>query len=213
MTAAKMLAVFEDFNDPRDEPPPPAPEPLGFAANDIGRIREEAWTEGYMTGRQQTGAVRGDETLTAKLLTSVHQLESETSEVVDAAALLVADLLVSTVVTVTSDELAARLLGRVRMVADWIKPVLAVTPEFVIHDAAGSTRRFGDISALSHALDGGDIDQDVSIRWQRGEATISRESLLEDLREAIVPLSAGLTIEHSRSNQNELDQSSTVTGI
>jgi hypothetical protein len=195
MTTATMHPVFEDFNEPRDPPPPPPPEDPSSGVNDIGQIREEAWTDGYMTGCRQSGTQSAEQTLTARLLTSVHELESGTSGVVDAAALSVADLLVNTVVAATSDEWAARLLERVRMVADWIKPALTGAPEFVIHDAGGTARRFGDISALSHALDDGDIDQDVSIRWQRGEATISRKTLLEDLREAVIPLSAGLTNE------------------
>jgi hypothetical protein len=206
MTAGTMLAVFEDFNDPRDETPPPPVEDPCSAADGIGQIREEAWTDGYMTGRQESGNQSGDQSLTARLLTSVHELESKTSGVVDAAALILADLLVNTVIAVTSDEWSARLLERVRMVAGQIKPALAGAPEFVIHGTGGTERRFGDISELSRALEGGDIIQDVSIRWQRGEAMISRKALLEDLREAIIPLSAGLT---SGLNDQQITRQST----
>jgi hypothetical protein len=193
MTTGTMLAVFEDFNEPREESLLPPIEDLASDGNDLGQIREEAWTDGYMSGRQEIRTESADRALTARLLTSVHELELKTSGVVDAAAMLVADLLVNTVITLTSDEWSARLLERVRMVADRIKPALTVAPEFELRDAGGIVRRFGDISDLSRALDGGDADQDVSIRWQRGEATISRKALLEDLREAIIPLSAGLT--------------------
>jgi hypothetical protein len=66
-----------------------------------------------------------------------------------------------------------------------------------LRDDAGLERRFGDISSLSRALDEGIIGEDVTIKWQRGEATISRETLLEDLREAVIPLSAGLVNEQN----------------
>jgi hypothetical protein len=50
-------------------------------------------------------------------------------------------------------------------------------------------------------LEAGGGGQDVTIRWQRGEATISRMALLADLREAIIPLSAGRIIEQDARNQ------------
>jgi hypothetical protein len=96
-----------------------------------------------------------------------------------------------------SDDWPVKLLDRVRMIADRIKPALIVEPEFVLRDDGGTERRFGDISTLSRALDEGIVGQDVTIRWQRGEATISRESLLEDLREAVIPLSASLVNEQN----------------
>jgi len=46
-------------------------------------------------------------------------------------------------------------------------------------------------------LDDGIVGEDVTIRWQRGEAIISRTNLLEDLREAVMPLSAGLVNEQN----------------
>jgi hypothetical protein len=193
MTTGTMLAIFEDFNEPSGDPVPVLADDLSPVADETGQMREEAWTDGYMTGRHESGNPNGDQTLTARLLTSVYELEAKTSGVVDAAALVLADLLINTVIAVTSDEWSARLLERVRMVADRIKPALTVAPEFELRDAGGMVRRFGDISELSRALDGGDAGQDVSIRWQRGEATISRKALLEDLREAIIPLTAGLT--------------------
>ena len=115
----------------------------------------------------------------------------------DAASLAVADLLINTVIAVASDDWPAKLFGRVRMIADRIKPALTVAPEFVLRDDGGTERRFGDIASLSRALDEGVVGEDVTIKWQRGEATISREALLEDLREAVIPLSAGLVNEQN----------------
>jgi len=138
------------------------------------------------------GGVRDQgQEMTARLLTSVHDLSGSTSEAVDTAALIVADLLVNTVIAVTSDGWSARLLDRVRMVADRLKPALTVAPEFLLRDESGTVRHFNDITDLSRALDAGATGEDVTIRWQRGEATISRMALLEDLRDAIIPLSAG----------------------
>jgi hypothetical protein len=191
MATDTLLAVFEDFNDPRALPAPPAAEDEPAPFGDIGEIRSLAWTEGYMTGRQEPGTRDSGQPLAAKLLTSMYDLGAKTSEAVDAAAVAVADLLVSTVIAVTSDEWSERLLDRVRLVADRIKPALTVAPEFVLRDDRGTEQRFDDISDLSRALDGGGTGEDVTIRWQRGEATISRSALLEDLREAIIPLSAG----------------------
>jgi hypothetical protein len=201
MTTDTMFAVFEDFNEPRDDPPaPPAEEePLPFG--DIGGIREAAWTEGYLTGRQNSGTQDSDQPLTATLLTSVHELGTTTSEAVDAAALTVADLLVSTVITLTSDTWSTRLLDRVRMVADRIKPALTVAPEFILRDDHGTEQHFGDISDLSRVLESGCVGEDVTIRWQHGEAAISRTAFLEDIREAILPLSAGRVSEQHRGDR------------
>jgi hypothetical protein len=201
MATDTIYSVFADFNEPRDKPAalPIDDEPLPFG--DIGEIRAAAWTEGYLTGRQESGSQNSDQSLTAKLLTSVDELSSTTDAAVDAASLVVAELLVNTVIALTSDAWSVRLLDRVRLVAERIKPALTVAPEFVLRDSHGSEQRFGDISDLALALDAGGTGEDVTIRWQRGEATISRMALLEDLREAIIPLSAGLVNEQHARNQ------------
>jgi hypothetical protein len=201
VTSSMLLAVFEDFNEPRDEPSAPSAEDVPPPADDIGETREIAWTEGYLTGRQQSGAGDSDQPLAAKLVTSIYELGAKTSEAVDAAALAVADLLVDTVITVASDAWSAQLLDRVRAVADRIKPAVAVAPEFVLRDAHGTVRQFGELSDLSRALEAGDTAEDVTIRWQRGEAIISRRAILEDLREAIIPLSAGRAHRQDARNQ------------
>jgi hypothetical protein len=197
MTAGAMFAVFADFNNHGDDPPPEPIEAEPSHADEIGHIREEAWTEGYLTGRQEPADPSGDGKLTAKLLTSLYELDAKAEDAVDAASLVVADLLVNTVLAVTSQDWSAKLLGRVRMVAERIKPALSVAPEFVMRDDGGIERRFGDISSLSRAFDDGIVGEDVTIRWQRGEAIISRTNLLEDLREAVMPLSAGLVNEQN----------------
>jgi hypothetical protein len=201
MTTDTIFAVFEDFNDPPDEPAAPPVSDETLPSSEIGEIRETAWTEGYMTGRQDNSAHDSLQPLAAKLLTSVYDLGTATSQAVDAAALAVIDLLVDTVIAMTSDAWSARLLDRVRLIADRIKPALAVAPEFVLRDTNGTVRTYGDISELSRALEAGDAGEDVTIRWQRGEATISRTALLEDLREAIIPLSAGRADEQYARNQ------------
>jgi hypothetical protein len=191
MASDTVFAVFEDFNEIRDEPPAPPDEEASVPFDEIGGIRDAAWTEGYMTAREECGPRSEDSSLTAKLLTSVHELGATTSRAVDAAALAVADLLVSTVIAATADGWSARLLERVRIVAERIKPALTVAPEFVLRDDQGTEQSFADLLDLSRVLEAGCIGEDVTIRWQRGEATVSRMALLEDLREAIVPLSAG----------------------
>ncbi|HEX3574722.1 MAG TPA: hypothetical protein VHU42_08995 [Rhodopila sp.] len=191
MTTDTMFAVFADFND-REHEPPPAVEEAPPAVDELGQIRAEAWTDGYMTGRQEPVGQSRESCLAAKLVASLHDMDAKAADAVDAASLAVADLLVNTVIAVASDDWPAKLLSRVRMVADRIKPALAVEPEFVLRDDGGSERRFADIDSLSRALDDGLVGEDVTIRWQRGEATISRTALLEDLRAAVIPLSAGL---------------------
>jgi hypothetical protein len=197
MTTDTMFAVFADFNDARDEPPPPPVEEPQPAFDEIGQIRDQAWTDGYLAGRQEPIGDAPDSRMTAKLVTSLYELDSRTADAVDAASLAVADLLVNTVIAVASDEWPRKLLSRVRMVADRIKPALTVEPEFLLRDDSGTERRFGDIASLSRALDDGVVGEDVTIKWQRGEATISRTALLEDLREAVIPLSAGLVNEQN----------------
>ena len=189
MTTVTALAVFADFNEPREESPLSPVDDAPASPGDLGEIREEAWTDGYLTGRQERHAQGSDQSVAAKLLTSVHELDADIAQAVDAASLAVADLLVSTVVAVTSDAWPSRLLDRVRAVAGRIKPAVTVAPEFVLRDDDGTTRCFGDISQLSQALEAGQTGEAVTIRWHRGEATISRTALLDDLRDAIVPLS------------------------
>lgn len=191
MTTDAMLAVFADFNDPGDEPPPPAEEDHS-AADEIGRVREAAWTDGYLTGRRDPGRGHADRVLTAELLTALHDLDGKTADAVDAASLAVADLLVGAVIAMASDAWPAGLAERVRMVADRVKPALTVAPEFILRDDDGTERLFADIAGLTRAVEDGLSGESVTIRWRRGEATISRTSLLEDLRDAVMPLSAGL---------------------
>lgn len=197
MTTDALFAVFANFNDPIDEPRAAPIEEAPPAVDETIQIRQEAWTEGYLAGRQRPSDEIPDATLTAKLLTALDDLAARTAQEVDAASLAVADLLISTVISVVSDEWPARLLSRVRMIADRIKPALTVAPEFVLRDDGGTERRFADIDSLSRALDQGVVGEDVTIRWHRGEATISREALLEDLREAVIPLSVGLVNEQT----------------
>jgi hypothetical protein len=194
MTTDTTFAVFEDFNEPREAPAPPPAEDEPAPFDELGEIREQAWTDGYLTGRQERDAHGNDQAISARLLTSVHDLEAKAAEAVDAASVVVADLLVNAVIAVTTDTWSARLLDRVRSVADRIKPALTVAPEFVLSNDEGNTRCFGDISALSHALEAGDAGESVTIRWHRGEATISRSALLADLRDAIIPLAANPTV-------------------
>ena len=201
MTTDTPFAVFEDFNEPREDAPPPVVEDVPLLTDESGTIREEAWTDGYMTGRQERDSQPGAPNLTAKLLTSVHDLGSKTAEAVDEASLVVADLLVNTVIQVTADEWPNRLMDRVRMIAGRIKPALTVAPEFVLRDDHGTAQSFGDISELSRALETGTTGEDVTIRWHRGEATISRAALLEDLRAAILPLSAGRVNDQNARHQ------------
>ena len=201
MTTDTPFAVFEDFNEPREDAPPPVVEEVPLLTDESGTIREEAWTDGYLTGRQERDAQTGAQNLTAKLLTSMHELDSTASEAVDAASLIVADLLVNTVIQVTADEWPNRLMDRVRTIAGRIKPALTVAPEFVLRDDHGTAQSFGDISELSRALETGTTGEDVTIRWHRGEATISRAALLEDLRAAILPLSAGRVNDQNARHQ------------
>ncbi|HEY0181674.1 MAG TPA: hypothetical protein VGC09_02600 [Rhodopila sp.] len=202
MSTDTMMAVFEDFNEPGAEPPPAPVENPPPPLEEIDGMREAAWTEGYLTGRQERSAYISVQPLMPKLLTALDALEAKTSEAVDAASLAVADLLVSTVLAATSDSWSARLLDRVRIVADQIKPALSVAPEFVLRESNGTEHRFGDLADLSQALDAGDNGEDVTIRWQRGESTISRTALLENLREAIIPLLVDQSNEQNPRNQS-----------
>jgi hypothetical protein len=192
MTTASIFAVFEDFNDLGEILPGKTVEAIAAPQIDIGELREQAWTDGYLTGRQERSDRTPDQSLSAKLLTSLHELGGSTTEAVNAASLAVADLLVSTVIATTSNDWSATLIDRVRSVAERIKPALTVAPEYILRDERGGIQHFGNILDLSRALEEGAVGEDVTIRWQRGEATISRSALLEDIRDAVIPLAAGL---------------------
>ena len=57
MTTATIFAVFEDFNDQGETLPVEQVEVVPAPQVDIGELREEAWTDGYMTGRQEREAI------------------------------------------------------------------------------------------------------------------------------------------------------------
>lgn len=180
--------IFANFNDHQDDPSALALEDMSEPDTAADDLRTEAWTDGFLTGRQERAEPRN---LAAKLLTSVAELDATAVQAVEAASLAVADLLVNTVIAATSETWSAGLMDRVRTAVERIKPALTAAPDFVLRDDQGAMHHFDDISALSHALEAGG-GEDVSIVWHRGEATISRTALLEDLRQAIIPLSAGL---------------------
>ncbi|HBK07528.1 MAG TPA: hypothetical protein DDZ81_17030 [Acetobacteraceae bacterium] len=194
MTAS---TIFADFNDPGDAPtPPPEPE-APPPADPTASIREEAWTEGYLIARREPPDEDPTAALMARLLTSLHDLGTESAATIETASLAVAGLVVNTVIAVASDEWSATLPGRVRALAERIKPALTVAPEFLLRDTAGIERPFADIAALTRALEDGISGEDVTIKWQRGEATISRSALLADLRDAVLPVSASLVTEQN----------------
>ena len=56
-------------------------------SEEIGLIREEAWTDGYLTGRQALSNDQGGQTVAAKLLTSLHDLEATAAQATDMASL------------------------------------------------------------------------------------------------------------------------------
>lgn len=203
MATDTMCSVFTDFNELKDAPRPPlqavedAPIPFG----EIGTIPEDAWTDGYLTGRHECGIRGGHQELAAKLLTAIYELDEKVSEAADAASLSVADLLVDTVLAVASDNWSATLLDRVRVVAKKARPALIVAPKFALRDDRGMEHCFGDLSELRQALEAGSIGEELSVHWQRGEATISRMALSKDLREAIIPI-----LEDRISEQNARHQ-------
>ena len=53
MTTDALFAVFANFNDEIDEPPAAPVEEAPVAFDETGKIRQEAWTEGYLAGRQE----------------------------------------------------------------------------------------------------------------------------------------------------------------
>lgn len=190
MASKTLIAVFEDFNDRHEAPSVPLAEP---EICESAPGRDESWTDGYLAGRRGRDPDSDRPGLAATLLTSVFALDEKASAAVAAASLVVAELLVNTVIAaVAADDWPVRLIDRVRTVADRIKPALIVAPEFIVRNEHGDPRSFSDISQLSRALEDSKDSGHISIRWQRGEAIISRSDLLEDLRQAIMPLSSGL---------------------
>jgi hypothetical protein len=189
------LGIFADFNDSWDtsRPAPAAPP----AVDPTPGIRLEAWTEGYLAARGEPQGADPTAATMASLLTSLHDIGAETATAIEAASLAVAGLVVNTVIAFADAEWSATLPNRVRALADRIKPALTVAPEFVLRDTEGVERRFADIAALTRALDDGISGEDVTIKWQSGEAAISRSVLLEDLRDAVLPLSGGLVNEQN----------------
>lgn len=192
------VMIFADFNEPGAMPPPPTCEPESRPSIDpMASLMQEAWTEGYLAGRQEPVAEDPVAHMLARLMTSLHNIGVETDVATETASVAVAGLVVDAVIAVAADEWSATLPGRIRALAERIKPALTVSPEFLLLDTAGTERRFADIATLVQTLSDGVTGQDVTIKWQRGQATTSRSALLEDLRDAVRPLSAGLVNEHT----------------
>ena len=201
MTTNTVFTVFAYYNEPKVARALPMPEDDAGPSEEIGLIREEAWTDGYLTGRQALANETAAQTIAAKLLTSLHDLETTAAQEADTTSLAIADLLANMVIAAASDDWSSHLPGRVRMVAERIKPTLSKSPEFTLRDADGVSRSFADLTDLSRAIEANPVVQDVTIRWHWGEAMISRTELLKDLREAIFPLSAGLVNEQNARQQ------------
>ena len=185
MTTDMIFAVFEDFNERWEESANPI---VALEVPPLENSHEEAWTAGFLAGRREYGPDSDVRSQTAKLVTSVFAMHEQIAASVDAAALAVADLLV---VAVAADDWPVRLVDRLRGISDRIKPALTGAPEYLLSDDGGVEHRFADAFGIEQALSSGDSCESISIRWQRGEATISRSALVEDLRRAIVPLSSG----------------------
>ena len=188
MPAATMFAVFEDFNEFKEKPVEPPAEDISVPSTEQ---TAETWMDGYLTGYQLGRTASNDQPLSAKLLTSMHDLGADVSRVADAASVAIADLLMNTVIAISTDDWSRRLPDRVRLIADRVRPAVTARTEFLVQDDLGTTRRFEDIAELSRALETGSVSNDVVIQWQGGEALISQTALLKELREVIVPLSAG----------------------
>lgn len=180
--------IFVDFNEPVDAPQP-APPPLELPPPDpTAAIRQAAWTEGYLSGHAAARAEPMDAAPLAQLLTALHDLETELTAAVETAALTVAGAVIDTVIAAAHDEWPASLPRRVHALAQRLKPALTVAPEFRLRDPTGAEHRFPDLAALTQALEAGAPAEDITIAWHRGQATISRSMLLQDLRHAVVPL-------------------------
>jgi flagellar biosynthesis/type III secretory pathway protein FliH len=196
MIAAMLFADFNDIPEAdRDTPPPPpVQEP---PADPTADIRQQAWTEGYLTARRAHIVEDPAAASMARLLSSLDTLRTESAAMAKTASRAIASLILDTAIAVADEAWSASLPGRVQALMDRVRPALTVAPEFVLREASGVERRFADIGALTLALDGGIGCEDVTIQWQQGRASIGRDVLLEDLREAVRPLSIGLVNEQS----------------
>ena len=195
MQAGMLFAVFEDFNDGRDKAGPPAIEEKPAAPPENV---SESWTEGYLAGYRAGSAANSEQELTAKLLASVYELSLNVSEASEAAALAVADMLINTIVAITSVNWSSCLPDRIRIVSNQIRPAMTLKSEIIIDDSLGDKHRLKDVSELSQILNSELICSDAVIQWQHGEAIISQATLLKDLGEILAPLSAEWIAEKKR---------------
>ncbi len=191
--------LFADFNDipEADQGTPPPPPVLQPPADPAADIRQQAWTEGYLTARRAPAGEDPAAVSMARLVSSLDTLRAESAAMAETASLTIASLILDTAIAVADEAWSASLPARVRALIDRIRPALTVAPEFVLREASGVERRFGDIGALTRALDGAIGCEDVTIQWPHGRASIGRDLLLEDLREAVRPLSASLVNEQN----------------
>ena len=199
MTAVLLFADFNDIPERAGETAAPAPEAtteLDPPADPTADIRRQAWTEGYLTARG-TPVEDPARASMARLLSSLDTLRGEAAAMTKATSRGIAALILDAAIAIADDAWSASLPARIRVLMDRIGPALTVEPEFVLREAGGTERRFADIGALTLALDGGIGCEDVTVQWPHGSACIGRDLLLEDLRDAIRPLSAGLVNEQN----------------
>jgi len=184
-----ILAPFEDFNDHETE------------AVDIVMATEircpkkdeiDSWTEGYLIGRENKNAVINTRNLGATLVTLVSEMNERTPTEIEAASLAVAHFLL---LAIASEDWPLQTLGRVKLIAEQIKPLLDGTSEYILREQTGILHRFDSLSDLFFAVESGVTSDEVSIRWRRGEAIINRSRFLKDLRQAIIPVQISRTAE------------------
>ena len=200
MTAVLLFADFNDIRERAGETAAPAPEATPEAdppADPVADIRRQAWTEGYLIARAGTSVEEPTRGSMARLLSSLDTLRGEAAAMTKATSRGIAALILDAAIAIADDAWSASLPARIRVLMDRIGPALTVAPEFVLREAGGTERRFADIGALTLALDGGIGCEDVTVQWPHGSASIGRDLLLQDLRDAIRPLSAGLVNEQN----------------
>ncbi len=189
MATEIILTPFENFNDHKQCT-------VDVIAETEIHCREKdeanSWTEGYLFGYRNNDTAIAARNMAASLVTLVSAMNERTPAEVEAASLAVADFLL---LAITSEDWPLRMPGRVKLVAEQLKPALGGTPEYILREEAGILHRFDSLSDLLFAVESGVSSDDVSIRWRRGEATISRSRFLADLRQAISPLQISRTTE------------------
>lgn len=192
----QVARLFENFNLP-DGPPEDAdlapPEPT-FTVAEMSATRNEAWNEGYITASRSGARALGRESqqVFADLLARAEDMDDRLDAMAEHYADAIARWLVQVFVTAFPAMAADSMDGRIRRVAEQLRPVLRSQTRIGVRDATGCAVWCETMADVWRHVQTRQVEEpacgDIVISWPQGEARISNETTWQAILAAVMPL-------------------------